>query len=92
MSTSKAAPMLGDLVSVKGQAVAPTLTVQAAPPAAPAVAQPAAQKVTSTGPVRALTVKLDDNRYKQLKMLGVQESKTTQDLLVQAIDQLLRSK
>lgn len=80
MST-KAAPMLGDLVSVKGKA---------AGPAPEPVEMPVAP--TSTGPVRALTVKLDDNRYKQLKIRGVSESRTTQDLLVQAVDMLLRSK
>ena len=80
MST-KAAPMLGDLVSVKGKAAGPLPEAVAGPVA-----------VSLTGPVRSLSVKVDDNRYKQLKIRGVQESKTTQDLLIQAIDLLLRSK
>ena len=51
----------------------------------PKVQAPAAP----AAPVRSMTLKLDDARYRQLKLLGLQKNKTSQDLLSQAVDLLL---
>lgn len=44
----------------------------------------------SSGPVRSMSFKVDDARYRQLKRLGVDRGKTSQDLLSEALDMLLR--
>ena len=46
----------------------------------------------TTGPVRSMTLKLDDARYRQLKQLGLDKNKTSQDLLSKAVDILLAEK
>ena len=45
-----------------------------------------------SGPVRSMTLKLDDVRYRQLKLLGLARSKSSQDLLSEAVDLLLRGR
>ena len=41
---------------------------------------------------KALTLKLDRRRYEALKLLGLREDKSSQELLTEALDALLASK
>lgn len=54
------------------------------PPAAPAVARPMPKE--TGGALISTTVKLDQARYKEVKMAGVMTGKTFQDIAVEAID------
>lgn len=81
MSTKpKTASLTGTLVAKKGAA---------APSAPQAVATPKPPE-TGTGYYKALTFKLDRTRYNKLKTLGLELDKSTQDLLSEALDDLLR--
>lgn len=82
MSTpNKPAGLTSSLVSVKGQAVTSALTPTAPPPAA-----------QDTGYWKSLTLKLDQRRFMQLKRIGLEEGKSSQSLLVEALDMLLNSR
>jgi hypothetical protein len=84
MSTqNKPTALSAGLIAVKGQAVsaaqsAPPPVVHTPPPPAPAM-----------GYLKAMTLKLDGERYRQLKQLGLDRGKTSQELLVEAVDMLL---
>lgn len=79
MSTHKPGTLTGSLVSVKGQAVA---TVEQAPlKVAP---------VEIEGYFKAMTLKIDRQRYRRLKQMGLDMNKTSQQLLIEAVDLLLR--
>lgn len=76
MSTQENKPtaLSGALVSVKGHAV----------PLAPS------QPVQNNGGyLKSMTLKLDMTRYMRIKRLGLDRGKTSQDLLVEAVDQFL---
>lgn len=65
--------------------------------AAPAAAhhEPAAKKAkpaAEAGYYKALTVKLDRDRYEALKTLGVRIDKTSQEIFVEALDLYLQQK
>ena len=86
MSTqNKPTALSAGLIAVKGQAVsaaqnAPPPVVHTPPPPAPAPA---------LGYLKAMTLKLDGERYRQLKQLGLDRDKSSQELLVEAVDMLL---
>lgn len=101
MSRKDAPNPLAGLVSRKGQAT-PTrpldeVAVPSPPPAAaPAVVEPAAPvppalsaattAATPAAPSKALTVKLDGERYRRLRLLAVETDMSHQDILVAAFD------
>ena len=68
----------------KGQA-APAVTHQVQPQE-----QPAAAKAAGPDYYKALTVKLDRERYEALKTLGVKLDKKSQEIFVEALDIYLR--
>jgi hypothetical protein len=59
-----------------------------AAPAVPAE-QEATPKVSGTGYYKALTVKLDKERYLRLKQAGLSVDKSNQDIFVAALDAYL---
>lgn len=84
MSTqNKPAALSAGLIAVKGQAVS---AAQGAPPP---VAHPPPMPAPAMGYLKAMTLKLDGERYRQLKQLGLDRGKTSQELLVEAVDMLL---
>ena len=66
---------------------------QAAPTSPHVAAQAASHKPVGKGErlvyYKALTLKLDKARYQALKQLGLQEDKSSQELLTEAVDALL---
>ena len=83
---SKAASLTSGLVTKKGQAM-PAIS----PPAPPAVpVLPKAQHGTATDYYKALTVKLDRDRYETLKNAGVKLDKKSQEIFVEALDLWLK--
>lgn len=78
----------GDLIVRKGEA-APAVAAENVPPApARTVERPAASKPARAsvphglGGTIAVTVRLDPTRYERLKMYGVRQRRTNQELLV----------
>lgn len=98
MHINKPATLSSSLVAVKGQAVA----TQPLPPTVPAVSEPAPTAVQGSsfmpapvggqGYFKAMTLKLDKDRFMRLKQLGLNQNKTSQVLLVEAVDLLLSQK
>jgi len=80
---AKTASLTSGLVAKKGQAV-PTVPHQAEVPAR------AVAKIAAPGYYKALTVKLDRERYEALKTLGVKLDKKSQEIFVEALDLYLR--
>lgn len=79
---SKTASLTAGLLAKKGQAVPAATAVSTE---APAAAEPA-----STSPYyKALTVKLDRNRYESLKNAGLKLDKKSQEIFVEALDAYL---
>jgi hypothetical protein len=78
---SKTASLTAGLVAKKGQAVPAVTAVTTEPP------------VTSPSAVasyyKALTVKLDRNRYETLKNVGLKLDKKSQEIFVEALDAYL---
>jgi hypothetical protein len=83
MATRKAASLEADLIARKGEATPATMTTPASPPAPTA---PHGTKDTV-----ALTVRLDQARYRRLVAYaaGFVPRKTHQDILVEALDAYL---
>jgi hypothetical protein len=85
---SKTASLTAGLVAKKGQAmpaavsVAPALPAFSAEPVKPARSEAAAY-------YKALTVKLDRERYETLKNAGVKLDKKSQEIFVEALDAYL---
>ena len=81
---AKPAGLTAGLVARKGQAA----------PAPHAAAPAANRKPVGKGERRSyykvLTLKLDKTRYQALKRLGLQEDKSSQELLTEALDALLQ--
>lgn len=73
---NKPATLSGSLIAVKGHA-APAVPVANVPP------------VTGQLYFKAMTLKLDRDRFTRLKQLGLDQDKTSQHLLVEAVDLLL---
>lgn len=80
---AKTASLTSGLVAKKGQAV-PAVTHQVE---APARSTP---KGAATDYYKALTVKLDRDRYEALKTLGVKVDKKSQEIFVEALDLYLQ--
>lgn len=80
---AKTASLTSGLVAKKGQAM-PAVTHQAEAPAR------AAAKTAAPGYYKALTVKLDRERYEALKTLGVKLDKKSQEIFVEALDLYLQ--
>jgi hypothetical protein len=78
---AKTASLTSGLVAKKGQAM-PAVTHQA--PAR------AAAKTAAPDYYKALTVKLDRERYEALKTLGVKLDKKSQEIFVEALDLYLQ--
>jgi hypothetical protein len=81
---AKTASLTSGLVAKKGQA-APAVTYQASSQEQPAIA-----KAAGVDYYKALTVKLDRERYESLKTLGVKLDKKSQEIFVEALDLYLR--
>ena len=79
---AKTASLTPGLVAKKGQAM-PAVTHQTEAPARVAVK-------TTTPYYKALTVKLDRERYEALKTLGVKLDKKSQEIFVEALDLYLQ--
>lgn len=83
---SKTASLTAGLVAKKGQAV-PAAVVSARVAAEPE--SPKAETATVAAYYKALTVKLDRNRYETLKNVGVKLDKKSQEIFVEALDAYL---
>lgn len=85
---AKTASLTAGLVAKKGEAS--PATVVATPQA-----QPIEVKTSATGGGRdyykALTVKLDRDRYESLKSMGVKLDKKSQEIFVEALDLWMKS-
>lgn len=81
----KTASLTSSLVAKKGQAV-PAVTHQVQQQELPVAA-----KVSGPDYYKALTVKLDRQRYAALKALGVRLDKKSQEIFVEALDLYLRN-
>jgi hypothetical protein len=79
---SKTASLTAGLVARKGQAVPAATDTSAEPP--PVLAPSAAAMY-----YKALTVKLDRNRYETLKNAGLKLDKKSQEIFVEALDAYL---
>ena len=77
----KPATLSSSLVAIKGKA-APSVS-QDEPQAAPAGGQHY---------WKAMTLKLDRERFVRLKQMGLEQNKTSQALLIEAVDLLLENK
>lgn len=88
---SKAASLTSGLVAKKGQAMPAMPVVSTVPSSSllPSVAPKAPQNVT-TDYYKALTVKLDRERYETLKNAGVKLDKKSQEIFVEALDLWLK--
>jgi len=84
MSMAKTASLTSGLVAKKGQAM-PAVTHQAETPA-----RAATKKDVTPAYYKALTVKLDRERYEALKTLGVKLDKKSQEIFVEALDLYLQ--
>jgi hypothetical protein len=89
--------LVGDLIVRKGDA-APAVAASARIPDKPAatvetrpVAGPAPVPHGLAGTI-AVTVRLDPVRYERLKIYGVRQRRTNQELLVEAIDAFLEGR
>ena len=74
---SKPASLTSGLVAVKGHAAPAVLQVNVPRPA---------EKSVSPNYYKALTVKLDRERYESLKNLGVKLDKKSQEIFTEALD------
>jgi hypothetical protein len=83
---SKAASLTSGLVAKKGQAM--PATPSPALPSTPVL--PKAPQVAATDYYKALTVKLDRDRYETLKNAGVKLDKKSQEIFVEALDLWLK--
>ena len=86
---SKTATLTSSLMVKKGQAAptAPASMLATARPS-PAATQPKTQ--TALDYYKALTVKLDRDRYETLKSAGIKLDKKSQDIFVEALDLWLK--
>ena len=85
--------LVGDLIVRKGEA-APAVAASAPIPdklTAPLETRPAPVPHGLAGTI-AVTVRLDPMRYERLKIYGVRQRRTNQELLVEAIDAFLEGR
>ncbi len=90
--------LAGDLIVRKGEA-APAGATSVPMPKAPGSAENRPAAVSGPAPVPhglvgtiAVTVRLDPTRYERLKIYGVRQRRTNQELLVDAIDAFLEGR
>lgn len=91
MATKNAPRLDGGLIARKGEAV-PTVPLSRESQPISVVqeaSKPVAKGISGT---IAVTVRLDPERYEQLKIHGVRNRRTNQDILVEALDAYLASK
>jgi hypothetical protein len=87
--------LAGDLIVRKGEAApavsnpAPISDVPTTVAIPPAVAEGQAPVPHGLAGTIAVTVRLDPTRYERLKIYGVRQRRTNQELLVEAIDAFL---
>ena len=81
MSTHKPGTLSSSLVAVKGQAAA-TMPQDSHRPV----------PLEVPGYFKAMTLKIDRDRYRRLKQMGLDLDKTSQQLLIEAVDLLLKGK
>ena len=79
---AKTAPITTRLMAKKGEA---------APATGEALQPNLTQPEGRSGYYKALTVKLDRDRYEKLKYLGIQLDKKSQTILVEALDEWIQS-
>jgi len=96
MSKAAPTPLSSGLVSVKGQGVA-SVPLPVPVPASLPVPVPTAEKPKpvpalpiADGYLKAMTLKLDRVRFMKLKQVGLDQGKTSQTLLTEAVDLLLK--
>ena len=80
---SKTASLTAGLVAKKGQAVPAAAVV--------AVESPTASSAPAASYYKALTVKLDRSRYETLKNAGIKLDKKSQEIFVEALDEIGRA-
>lgn len=85
---AKPATLSSSLVAVKGQAVAAAPLEKSREQVVPLTPVPE----VASGYFKAMTFKIDRDRYKRLKQLGLDTDKTSQQLLSEAVDLLLKGK
>ena len=96
MSKAAPTPLTSGLVSVKGQGVAsvpvPESIAVPAPTPTPVAEKPKPAPVLpiADGYLKAMTLKLDRVRFMKLKQVGLDQGKTSQTLLTEAVDLLLK--
>ena len=86
---SKTATLTSGLVTKKGQAT-PAVSSTALPAAVPLPIALKSQQGPTTDYYKALTVKLDRERYETLKNIGVKLDKKSQEIFVEALDLWLK--
>lgn len=84
---SKTASLTSGLVAKKGQASPAVIAASVVPPASADRTEP---KSAAADYYKALTVKLDRDRYESLKNVGVKLDKKSQEIFVEALDLWLR--
>ena len=88
---SKPAQLSSTLVARKGEAV-PARTVPPAPSKATMAPATGADEAAPPADLTSMTLKLDDERYRRLKELGMRRPRrSSQDILVAALDAYLET-
>lgn len=85
---AKSASLSAELVIKKGEALPATFNET---PKAKSIEMDAPTAVLDRGYYKALTVKLDRNRYEALKSIGLKLDKKSQEIFVEALDLWMRS-
>jgi hypothetical protein len=94
---SKPPRLVGDLIVRKGEAAPAVIASASTPDKSAAIVEtrpavgPAPVPHGLAGTI-AVTVRLDPMRYERLKIYGVRQRRTNQELLVEAIDAFLESR
>jgi hypothetical protein len=99
MSKSPAAPLSFPLIPKKGDAAPVIDRIESpsepvaleAPVPSPAPNSPVLTPSSRVKPTIAVTVRMDENRYRRLKAFGSQHGLTNQEILIAAMDFLLDS-
>lgn len=93
-----AVPASAPAAPAKSQPATPKPTSKAKAKPVAVAAPPAAQRIPTLGGddagythYKSMTLKLDKGHYQQLKRLGLEHNKTSQDLLVMAVDLFIKT-
>lgn len=90
MTNKKATLLTGNLISRKGEATPSTVFLKDSESIDIVMGTKSAQS-KKNGTI-AVTVRLDPSRYEKLKLYGVHNRKTNQEIMVDALDKFLNSK